>query len=196
MVYLCKRAPNKEQDIDPDLELSASSQDEAPQDVDVARISSQSESASDQCTDRDPESTTPGTTPEGVFQMQPRIRRHSKPFEPVTLIKKSSLEDVTAGGPKDSRPEFIRSATPPYTEPVTLFSVTRQSTPVEGVKNTLEQTLERCKECVVCMSKTKTMAVVPCGHKCCCLACKDTVKQSKYCPICRGPIKEIIQIFD
>lgn len=41
--------------------------------------------------------------------------------------------------------------------------------------------------CRVCMEKPKDIALVPCGHKCVCVDCKDKI--SGTCPICRTPIE-------
>ena len=46
--------------------------------------------------------------------------------------------------------------------------------------------------CVVCLTNDATHAISPCGHKC---ICGEHATKLKDCPICRLPIKDIIQIF-
>ena len=50
--------------------------------------------------------------------------------------------------------------------------------------------------CVVCFQNHSEFAVVPCGHRCLCETCAQTV-QSKYdsCPMCRNPVSMIIRIY-
>ncbi|KAL7003044.1 putative E3 ubiquitin-protein ligase lul4 [Sarracenia purpurea var. burkii] len=51
------------------------------------------------------------------------------------------------------------------------------------------------KECVICMTEPKNTAVLPCRHMCMCSECaKELRLQSNKCPICRQPIKELMEI--
>jgi hypothetical protein len=47
--------------------------------------------------------------------------------------------------------------------------------------------------CVVCMDAAKTHIVLPCGHMCVCEACAQLLRDR--CPVCRGPIERITQVF-
>ena len=51
-------------------------------------------------------------------------------------------------------------------------------------------------ECVVCMTRERTVACVPCGHKCLCDECgkEDIVGSS--CPLCRKPVAIFMQVFE
>ncbi|XP_062084702.1 probable E3 ubiquitin-protein ligase LUL4 [Humulus lupulus] len=51
------------------------------------------------------------------------------------------------------------------------------------------------KECIICMTQPKDVAVLPCRHMCMCSECAQALTvRSKKCPICRQLIKELIQI--
>lgn len=50
---------------------------------------------------------------------------------------------------------------------------------------------ETSEECVICLSAQAVAAPSPCGHRCACAACLDTMLEqapSPQCPICRCPI--------
>ena len=47
--------------------------------------------------------------------------------------------------------------------------------------------------CVVCMDAPKDHIVLPCGHMCACGACAQLLRDR--CPVCRGPIDHITQVF-
>ena len=53
-------------------------------------------------------------------------------------------------------------------------------------------------ECVhvVCMTRERTVACVPCGHKCLCDECgkEDIVGSS--CPLCRKPVAIFMRVFE
>jgi hypothetical protein len=46
-------------------------------------------------------------------------------------------------------------------------------------------------QCVVCMDAPKNRVVLPCMHMCVCEACAQLLR----CPVCRGPIERISQLF-
>jgi hypothetical protein len=47
--------------------------------------------------------------------------------------------------------------------------------------------------CVVCMDAPKNRVVLPCMHMCACEACAQLLRDR--CPVCRGPIERITQLF-
>jgi hypothetical protein len=47
--------------------------------------------------------------------------------------------------------------------------------------------------CVVCMDLPKNRVVLPCMHMCVCEACAQLLRDR--CPVCRGPIERITQLF-
>lgn len=50
-------------------------------------------------------------------------------------------------------------------------------------------------DCVVCLSEPSTHAPLPCGHMCLCAACANQLaRQSTKCPVCRGPVIELMDI--
>jgi hypothetical protein len=53
-------------------------------------------------------------------------------------------------------------------------------------------------DCVVCMDKKKTDMFLPCGHRCVCAACAQTVSggAAAACPICRKPITGTMRVYN
>ena len=55
------------------------------------------------------------------------------------------------------------------------------------------ESLEASKtECVVCLSAESVMALMPCGHRCACERCGQSLKT---CPMCRTRVQEVKRIF-
>ena len=48
--------------------------------------------------------------------------------------------------------------------------------------------------CVVCMDAEKTHSFVPCGHKCVCKTCGETLRNK--CPICKQKVQSILRVYD
>ena len=46
--------------------------------------------------------------------------------------------------------------------------------------------------CVVCLAKSATHAVVPCGHRCLCVGCAELIRD---CPMCRGSKQSVMRVF-
>ena len=63
-------------------------------------------------------------------------------------------------------------------------SVVPPAAPNPGVEETM---------CVVCMDAPKNRVVLPCERMCVCEACAQLLRDR--CPVCRGPIERIAQLF-
>lgn len=59
-------------------------------------------------------------------------------------------------------------------------------------------------ECVICMDRSATHLVVPCGHQCLCATCargagltvgRPIVGGNHTCPACRGPVQQLVRVF-
>jgi hypothetical protein len=53
--------------------------------------------------------------------------------------------------------------------------------------------------CVVCLERARSHVLLPCGHKCLCSSCVDTVLGTgadAVCPLCRTPIQKAQRVFD
>lgn len=47
--------------------------------------------------------------------------------------------------------------------------------------------------CVICLTNEKNTAVIPCRHLCLCKECAEELRQkSPKCPVCRGPIHQLV----
>lgn len=50
--------------------------------------------------------------------------------------------------------------------------------------------------CVVCMDEKRNAVCIPCGHVAACFECLTDVKNlTGLCPVCRGPIREVIRLY-
>ena len=50
---------------------------------------------------------------------------------------------------------------------------------------------EILQPCIACMGKTRDVIIRPCNH---CVFCHECVSKSHYCPMCRGPIEDIVSV--
>ena len=49
--------------------------------------------------------------------------------------------------------------------------------------------------CVICLTDTRNVLLLPCRHLCLCGSCAESLKfQSANCPICRVPFRALLQI--
>ena len=48
--------------------------------------------------------------------------------------------------------------------------------------------------CVICLTESAKMAIVPCGHKCLCEGCANT-SSIQTCPMCRGQVLSFLRVF-
>ena len=46
-------------------------------------------------------------------------------------------------------------------------------------------------ECIVCIERPVTIAILPCGHACMCRPCFQKLTD---CPMCRGPIQQYFEL--
>ena len=52
-------------------------------------------------------------------------------------------------------------------------------------------------DCCICLDKPAVAVLVPCGHRALCCECAARVaNQRAVCPVCRGPFREVIRVFD
>jgi hypothetical protein len=47
--------------------------------------------------------------------------------------------------------------------------------------------------CSICLTQPSELALVPCGHKCCCRSCEEAIEG--VCPLCREPVCGTLRIF-
>ncbi len=58
-----------------------------------------------------------------------------------------------------------------------------------SLNNTIEST------CVICLTDTRNVLLLPCRHLCLCSTCAENLKfQSANCPICRVPFRALLQL--
>ena len=51
-------------------------------------------------------------------------------------------------------------------------------------------------ECIVCLDAENTHSFIPCGHKCVCEACANTVMATRgECPKCRAEVDNVMRIY-
>ena len=68
---------------------------------------------------------------------------------------------------------------------------------LDAVRLEVARLEEEAKECVSCMDRPKTNALIPCGHKCLCEGCSQGfMARRDPCLMCRGPPDGCIRVFD
>ena len=70
-----------------------------------------------------------------------------------------------------------------------------QEEEIQEAQNLIGQDPKICK---ICLTNSSNWAFVPCGHRCACTDCKDSLLQTVplKCPICRDDSIMVIQVFD
>lgn len=77
-----------------------------------------------------------------------------------------------------------------------FFSVSLLVTLLEADGKYSGVELQQGKQCVVCIDRKRKVLIYPCGHKCLCRECaKGLVANRSYCPICRGLIQDMVNIY-
>lgn len=90
----------------------------------------------------------------------------------------------------------------------------QQQSPNQAGNEVTQQENQRCAEslaiaeaphhlapseqlCVVCLTKPKTHAFVPCGHRCVCASCGPNLcrETGASCPVCRAPAQQLLHVF-
>ena len=51
------------------------------------------------------------------------------------------------------------------------------------------------QKCVICLDKSASHAIVPCGHRAVCETCGDKLCAGQACPVCRRKIEDVRRIF-
>jgi len=74
----------------------------------------------------------------------------------------------------------IKDEFPEYAEEELKLDTTEE-------KDTDEET------CVVCLDNSPSIAMVPCGHRCCCVDCSPQI--GNLCPMCRQNVTQKIKVF-
>ena len=69
----------------------------------------------------------------------------------------------------------------------------RDASPATGGVNVVND--DDGDDCVICLTNPKDTAVIPCRHLCLCRDCAGPLqRQSPKCPVCRGPIDQLLHI--
>ena len=75
--------------------------------------------------------------------------------------------------------------------------IAESAAPEAGVAGTIDASPTEAgaadmESCVICLQQPKKFLIVPCGHQCLCKRCKPLDHR---CPMCRGPVDLILQVF-
>ncbi|KAM6577720.1 hypothetical protein CsatB_029557 [Cannabis sativa] len=120
---------------------------------------------------------------------------------PSLLTNLESIQPLSAAPPHS---QITQALIEHNGEGQLLVKVINQILWIDGVRYELhelygfgnsDESGELGKECIICMTEPKNVAVLPCRHMCMCSECAQalTVRSNK-CPICRQLIRELIQI--
>ena len=91
---------------------------------------------------------------------------------------------------------------PPSTRPPPPSSDAAAASSLQAQLEALQLRLREQEErmlCVVCLERARSHVLLPCGHKCLCSNCVDTVLGTgadAVCPLCRTPIQKAQRVFD
>ncbi|CAG9317620.1 unnamed protein product [Blepharisma stoltei] len=155
----------------------------------------------------DPEKYPP---PESHY-FEPGDRQHFSHLSPIEIGRFS--DDELDFKDKKTFPVIIEMTPESETMPQILtsyfkicksedqYSLTclRQKISINGVIHELKDLYgykSEGLECSICLTEKKEMVVLPCNHACLCAACAEHLKADakKLCPICRGPIRQILKL--
>jgi hypothetical protein len=79
--------------------------------------------------------------------------------------------------------------------PQTRGPVGGESPQPEGVMAGVVEDNDEEGLCVICLTNEKTTVVMPCRHLCLCKECAEELRQrSPKCPVCRGPIAQLVSV--
>eukprot|EP01060_Flectonema_neradi_P023588 TRINITY_DN3185_c0_g1_i1.p1 TRINITY_DN3185_c0_g1~~TRINITY_DN3185_c0_g1_i1.p1 ORF type:complete len:303 (+),score=41.08 TRINITY_DN3185_c0_g1_i1:49-957(+) len=76
-----------------------------------------------------------------------------------------------------------------HTEVCRIHQQARQRTP--SLSSGSDSTFEEGDECVICLTKQRSVAFVPCGHWSCCKKCASKITT---CPMCREQVREHLYV--
>ena len=93
----------------------------------------------------------------------------------------------------------MEEAAVPFAEHVTLAELSLRDIDVE-LTQTKDQdaatSVATALQCVVCMTRERAVACVPCGHKCLCKECGKRDVVGGKCPMCRESVKLFMEVFE
>ena len=107
----------------------------------------------------------------------------------------TSMEDTLLPPPTPPPPPPSTPPPPPSSDVAAASSLQAQ---LEALQLRLREQEERML-CVVCLERARSHVLLPCGHKCLCSSCVDTVLGTgadAVCPLCRTPIQKAQRVFD
>ena len=122
----------------------------------------------------------------------------------------TSMEDTPLPPPTPPPPSVPGPATsmedtplpPPTPPPPPPSSGVAAASSLQAQLEALQLRLREQEErmlCVVCLERARSHVLLPCGHKCLCSSCVDTVLGTgadAVCPLCRTPIQKAQRVFD
>jgi len=94
---------------------------------------------------------------------------------------------------EDDEVQVQKDAEPSRTSVFKLSDIRFALTPTEDDTATSVATELMC---VICMSDERSVACVPCGHKCLCEGCGTHAVAKYKCPMCREPIMMFMRVFE
>lgn len=85
---------------------------------------------------------------------------------------------------------------PPSPEiPAESFSATLLAAVNEKLSTPIENAYTSCCICLEQRFMNDMRAIVPCGHVCVCVGCTHMIRQTKQCPMCRSPTKNMLKLY-
>lgn len=81
-------------------------------------------------------------------------------------------------------------------EPTALVDLSNLSCAFEARNDDAATSVATALQCVVCMTRERAVACVPCGHKCLCNDCGKEEVVGESCPMCRKTVMFFMQVFE
>ena len=126
-----------------------------------------------------------------------RIRAKRQPQNPILATTAPGSMTTASGELRQQPPQpthqlrHAASRTPgqlPPQRPTGSYHEEKKTAP--GLKR--EGSSIDASACVVCLAKSATHAVVPCGHRCVCVGCAELIRD---CPMCRGSKQSVMRVY-
>jgi len=126
-----------------------------------------------------------------------RVQRNS-----VGSSSSSQLEPIdeqTYDEPDDEGEEEPEPVQEPVQEPdsvVQLSSLLEANLTTQENYDDVATSVATALACAVCFTNEKSVAMIPCGHRCVCTTCAELFSGGGKCPMCRTTLTGVMRVFD
>ena len=112
---------------------------------------------------------------------------NASPLPPIDEASVADVKEADEGGAMARPAEHVSLAE------VNLSDI---GSALTGKNDDAATSVATALQCVVCMTNERSMACVPCGHRCLCDACGKHEAAGDRCPMCREPVMMFMRVFE